>query len=727
MRMKKMKSFCLCLNTRYAILCTIYFIAQCSLPAVNCNAQQWMPLGPFGVPEHTCTDFAAGTGQIRAIAFDPRDPQNIIYVASPFGGLWKTFDGGKNWSNKFSNTDFLPVCAVADIAVNPKKPDIVYIATGEGYTATGNHSAGIYKSVDAGKTFLSTGLKFKWEDEKIIRRLIINPDNPDILFCASNDGVYRTQDAGETWKLVLKKTEAFYTVEFKPDNPNVVYASGKKIYRSKNGGKRWKEISTSFRSLDLLEGPFVSDPVQRINLAVTEADPDLLYAIVATEKAYHFFVFNTLAWQERVTPNDDPRRIPIVVSSSNPDEIYIGQTRIFKSTDGGWNWKLMNNYGQKLHPDIWALEYIPGTDTLCAGTDGGFYITDNGAEKWTELNDGLCLTMSYRIGGSLTNPNLLLVGNQDTGCNYYDGESWKQLCNQCGDGYEQVVDYTNDSILFMVKPNGLVARSKNLGKSWSSIINPTDDHATVYSPFMQHPENDDTIYIGRQHLWMSPNKMGHKNSWKQISDFTNDFCISEWQAIDAAAIAPSAPNTIYCALISYPPPNTEAPDSRLYKTTTGGGIGEGNCPDTTYWKDITPKLDVKTPVSANANIIGIAVSETDENKVWIVYEHFSMATSHINVKMSLDGGTTWKDYSEGLPPYSINCIQYQIGSNDALYIGTDIGCFYRNADMTEWTSFSDQLPNVEVMDMTINYATKKIRCCTYGRGIWECDLVRGKL
>lgn len=180
------------------------------------------------------------------MAFHPTDP-NTFWVGTPAGGLWKTTNGGTSWT---TNTDYFPVLGVSDIAVHPTNADILYLATGDGDLGnlsglTGGaegdtKSIGILITTDGGNTWYTTGLNWNVTDRKLIRRLLINPSNPQILIAAASDGIWRTTDGGATW--FNTQPGYFMDLEYKPGDPSIVYASSfnysgnAKIYRSTDSG-----------------------------------------------------------------------------------------------------------------------------------------------------------------------------------------------------------------------------------------------------------------------------------------------------------------------------------------------------------------------------------------------------------------------------------------------------------------------------------------------------------
>src|ERR1051326_3582350 len=200
------------------------------------DAANWNFIGPHVVPAN-----GGGAGRLNCIAFDPNN-SNIILVGAACGGLWKSVDGGQTWN--VSGTDLLPSLSISDIVIDPSNAQVMYVMTGDKYGihtglfTRGQYSAGILKSTDGGQTWNQTGMNYTLDNKIILQRLIVNPSNTQILFCASLSGLYVSNDGGATW--ALNKSGKFYDIEMNPSNANILYAADSlKIYRSQDGGVNW--------------------------------------------------------------------------------------------------------------------------------------------------------------------------------------------------------------------------------------------------------------------------------------------------------------------------------------------------------------------------------------------------------------------------------------------------------------------------------------------------------
>jgi photosystem II stability/assembly factor-like uncharacterized protein len=230
----------------------------------------WTALGPTGAPTGGLWGTKGGAGRLNFVRVDPSN-SSIIYVGSPDGGLWKTTNGGSTWS---TNTDNLTVIGCTDIAINPTNTQIMYLATGDG-DGSDSYSVGVLKSTDGGTTWNTTGLNWTVTQLRTISKLLIDPNNPAVLLAATSAGIYKTSDSGATW--TQERTGSFKDIEFKPGDPNTVYAVGTSFVKSTDNGNNWTSITNGLPS---------SGSVTRISKAVTAANSDYDYLLVSNDTDY---------------------------------------------------------------------------------------------------------------------------------------------------------------------------------------------------------------------------------------------------------------------------------------------------------------------------------------------------------------------------------------------------------------------------------------------------------
>lgn len=650
----------------------------------------WTALGPFETPTDINSGTRRGSGRVNCIEFHPTNP-NIFYVGAPAGGIWKTTDGGASWA---TTTDELTSMGVSDIAINPLNPDIIYIATGDS-DASDTYSIGILKSIDGGLTWNPTGLVYNVSSFRNMRRLIIHPTNPDILFAATNSGILKTIDGGDNW--TNSQMGHFKDIEFKPGNPSVVYAakySSSQVFKSVDGGDTFVVSSEGL--------PFPD--IGRLEIAVTPADPNYIYALACNSDDYGFLGFyrstdsgenwsemisgsdiNLLGWESDGSDSGGQGwyDLAIAVSPTNENTIYVGGVNLWKSTNGGASWSINGHwYGDNaeyIHADQHTLDYNYITNELYSGNDGGIYKTSDDGNTWVDFSDGLEILQIYKFGTSVTNPNLLITGSQDNGSMKMDNADWYAILG--GDGMECLIDYTNENIMYAEYYYGAMYRSDNAGHDWENIKPSGSGDGDWVTPYVIDPNDPNVLYAGFSEVYKTTNK---GISWNEISGFGGAL-------LKTISVAPSDSKIIYVAT-----------NTAVYRTTSGG----------LSWVNISSGLP------ANYKTY-IAVSQFNPKKVWISHSGY---TTGKRVYVSETGGPPWINYSDGLPNIPINCIVYENNSNEALYAGTDLGVYYRNNSMTEWIPYSEGLPNVIVTEMEIQYTTGKLRAATYGRGVWETDL-----
>ncbi|MBC7872868.1 MAG: hypothetical protein H7Y01_02670, partial [Ferruginibacter sp.] len=640
----------------------------------------WTPLGPFTAPSNFPVGYG-GVGRIDFIRFDPTN-SNIMWAGAPSGGLWKSINGGISWT---TNTDLLTMIGCADVVISPTNTNIMYLATGDkDHFAT--NSIGVLKSTDGGTTWNPTGLSWPVNHYYRIHKLLMHPTNPGIIFVASNVGIYKTTDAGFTW--TLTQAGNFSDIEFKPGTLATIYAvtkSGGLFYKSTDTGETFNNISSGL--------PAAAE-IDRYAIAVTPANPNYVYILAVNKTNFGFYGlyrstnsgnnFSTRSTSPDIIGGNGWYNLSIAINPVNRNDVYVGGIYQYRSTDGGVTWFSIEG----THVDSHALEFLPGSSTtIFSGNDGGIHkSTDNGT-SWNDISNGLTISQIYRLGTSGTDPNLNITGLQDNGTDRLSNDSWTWVLG--GDGMECIIDYNNPDIMYAAYQNGVVNKSIDGGDSFSPIV--YNDGSGInapgawVTPYIIHPTESNTLLVGKDQVYRSRDG---GLIWTQVGSVSAGEIYMR-----ALAYAPSNPDYIYASFLL-----------QFFSTTDGN-----------TFTNRTGTLPV-----GSATIAYIAVSNTNPNKVWVTFSGYADGEK---VYMSDDAGVTWTNYSAGLPNLPANCIVYQNGSNDALYVGTDVGVYYRNNSMSSWQPFFDGLPNVIVNELEIHYGAGKIRAATYGRGLWESDLV----
>lgn len=659
-------------------------------------AANWTALGPTNVPTNGLSYPSAGIGRVNCIEVDPANT-STWWVGTPGGGLWKTTNSGASWT---SNTDALATLGIADIEIDPTNSNIMYIATGDA-DGGDTYSIGLLKSTNGGQTWSTTGLTYATSSYAKIPKILINPTNTSILIVATNSGIFRSTNGGTNFTNVL--SGIFYDLEFKPGDPNTVYAASysgsgtAKMYYSTNGG-------TSFTQATGLP----ASGVLRISAAVSAASPTTVYALLgsSTDYGYKGLYKSTNSGVSYTLVHSSPNilsgdetgasaggqawyDLALAVSPIDANLLYVGGVNVWKSTNGGTSFSITGHWyaGSTgsipfVHADQHELEFFPNSSNIFSCNDGGIrYSTNNGA-LWNDFSNSLQIMQFYRLSGSVQNSNIVYSGAQDNGTHQRNATSWKVVYG--GDGMQPLVDYSNSNIVYASYQYGNLFRSTNGGLSFSSIKPSGSPDGDWITPYALHPTTNTTIYAGYNEIYKSTNS---GTTWTIITSN-----LSAGVNYTGLKTAKSDGNYIYAST-----------NSKLFKTINGG----------TSWTNITSGLPV-----ASASITDFTISSEDPNKIWVTFSGYSAANK---VMYSSNGGSTWTNISSGLPNLPVNCVEYQTGSDNGIYIGTDVGVYYKNNSIA-WQSYMTNLPNVGVRDLEIHYGINKIRAATFGRGLWESDL-----
>lgn len=651
----------------------------------------WTSVGPSST--------TVGIGRADRIAFHPSD-EDIFYVGTPAGGLWRTTDGGSSWE---ALTDHLPSIGISGVVVDWDNPSTIYILTGDGDSANNGgfveqfgyarKSIGVLKSTDSGYTWKPTGTLF--DGEFLGFKLIQSPISSNILLAATSEGIYRTENSGASWTKTF--TGEIFDVEFKPSSNRAYASSANKIYYSLFGGISWVEAD--------LDVPVVSPT--RIELAVTPDASGYVYALVGdtnspgTYGGTYRSTNSGLDYEQRsTTPNIlgseldgtgdnmiSAYAISLAASSADAERVVTGGVRIWTSSNGGIDYPSGET---GYHADIHELAFNPLNDKLYACTDGGIYISDDEGDTWTGYLDGFNTSQMYHMTGTDLDDFYLLAGFQDNGVKLKTGasDSWTHVRNS--DGFD-VSFNPIDKTEFYATINQGARRFWNNGSN-STLITPpaTDWFCTIRA----HVSDENVVFYGSDTIQISNDK---GNTWTPV------LTSGSW----ALETCPSNGNRIYAA------------GDVDYNSSSNGTLSRSNNQGTS-WTSL--ENNPGFPGSASFNkITDIAVDPGDEDFVYVTFGGFF---DGFKVYRSDDAGDNWENYSGSLPNIPINSIIVNDAA-DQVYIGTDVGVFYRHASMNDWMPYNNKLPNVPVTGLFIDENNDILYASTFGRGAWKIDLVDG--
>lgn len=649
------------------------------------QVSNWVPVGPTIVPSQ-----GGGLGRINCVAFHPTN-NNIMYAGSASGGLWKTTNGGSNWTPM---SDDLASLGVSDIVIDHQNANTLFVATGDN-DANDTYSIGIIKSTDGGNTWTTTGLSYTIQEQRRISKLIMDPNNNQIMYAGTNIGLYKTTDGGVTWNKI--RHGSVEDIELNPLNSNTIYIIlGNRPYRSTNAGASFLPTTVSYTS-----------SVDRAKLAVTPADTSYVYLLTSknSDDSFEGLYLSTDGGSTYTKKSSSPNilgysstgavgsgiswyAMALAVSPTNKNEVFAASVNIWKSTNAGASWAIKAHwYGaggiSYVHADVHELTYNENTNALWVCSDGGLDVTTDNGANWTQKNTGLMISQIYRLSVSDQDGHRVLTGWQDNGTHLKTQTGWSHELG--GDGMECIISHVNYNYLYGESQYGNISRSTNGGISWSNISSSIGEEGHWVTPYVMHPTNQNILYAGYDNIYKTTDK---GNTWTNLTNNTNTSYYKKYRAL---AISESDPNYLY------------ASDYYDIYRSTDGGLTWTNCSGNLPSREISY----------------ITIHPDNPNIVYVTMLGF---VNGEKVYVSRNKGTSWINISGNLPNIPANTLVFEKGSNGGIYVGTDVGVYYRDSTLANWIPFMDGLPNVIISELEINYAGHAIIAATYGRGLWSSDL-----
>ncbi|MDX2304938.1 MAG: hypothetical protein NW226_19160 [Microscillaceae bacterium] len=689
---------------------------------------------------------AGMSGRITAIDAQVSNPQ-VIYAGAASGGLWKTEDGGISWKPIFEKEK---VAAIGAIAINQNHPDIVWAGTGEG-NPRNSHTGGygIYKSLDAGKTWKCMGL----EKTKNIHRIIVSKDNPDVVYVAAigspwgahaERGVFKTTDGGKTWKNVLFTNSQSGTADMvvDPQNPNKILVAmwehkrdpwffksggeGSGLYLTYDGGESWKKLSSKE---GLPEGE-----LGRMGLAFAPSNPKIVYAIIESKKNAIYKSVNGGENWSKVTDNgrfgDRPFYYSeIYVDPKNENRLYSLFTYVSKSEDGGKTWNVIADYGNGVHPDHHAFWIDPNDpDFLIDGNDGGLFISRDQGKNW-RFAENIPVGQFYHVNVDLETPYNVYGGMQDNGSWRGPAYVWrtKGIRNSYwdeimfGDGFDAVPDPKNPRYAYGMSQQGNVGRI-DLQTGLTRAIQPVHPDGVYLrynwnSAIAVDPIDNKTVYFGSQFVHKSTD---YGNNWEIISpDLTTNDPSKQKQTESGGLTydATGAENHTTILAIS-PSPVQEGviwvgtDDGNLQLTQDGGKT----------WTNLIKNIK---GVPANSWIPQIKASNKNAGEALVVINNYRRDDMTPYVFQTKDFGKTWKRIADESKVwgYALAIVQDPIEPK-LMFLGTEFGLYVSIDEGNTWTQWTNEYPTVSTMDLVIHPREHDLVIGTFGRAIYVLDDIR---
>jgi len=643
----------------------------------------WTFIGPRPMSSEYWSGEGNAGGHINAIAPHPTDP-NTVYIAADSGGVWKTTDGGTNWTPL---TDQLSIMNHGAVALDPQSPNTVYIGTGA--YQSGSSGDGIFRSLDAGATWNQIATTGQVGNQ--VTEIVVHPTDSNVIHATTSSGYYRSLDGGASWSQRL--SGVCTALEVNPTTPDTLYVgrSGQGVYRSTNGGT----------SLTKLAGGLPASGFSTVVMDLCKGNPQVLYAALVNggslQGLYRTADGGTTWTKKTATPNfPSPQgswNAYVGVDPTNENTAFCGGVDsryavagIIKTTDGGNTWVEKAATAPTVHPDHHCIAFGP-TGTIWEGNDGGIYKSTNGGNTWSNMNATLGASQIYNIVVHPTSLNRALGGTQDNGTPEKTGSSltWPQL--QVGDGGFSVIDSSVTTRRYTTYVYLDVTRWNN--SSGTGITGPWGSDPTNFiAPLVGDPNSTTTLLGGTNRIWRTTNASTGTPTWTAISTST----VAGGGTINAIAVAKGASNTIYSG----------SSTGKVYVTTNAS-----------TWNNRSTGLPAQ-------EISDIVISPYDAGTAYVSF----YKTINARVFKTTDYGVTWTDATGTLiTGVSANALAVDFDAvPPALYVGAGAGLYMTLDSGATWIKNDASLPNVNVADLWLDAANRVLTAGTYGRGAWKATL-----
>ncbi len=764
------------------------FAQEAEEPLVNqsddpiLRAFSWRQIGPYGQG-----------GRVNDLAVHPENP-HTYFVGFATGGLWKTTNNGTTFRPVF---DSHGTHSVGALAISPANPEIVWVGTGEANNRqSSSFGDGIYKSTDGGETFTHMGLR----ETQTISRVIAHPDDADVAWVAANGhlfganperGVFKTIDGGRTWNHVLSVDDDTGATDLvlHPTNPNTLFAAtyqrrrtsccfvgggpGSGIWRSDDGGDTWTRLSGN----GLPRGT-----MGRVALAVTPADPDVVYAqievaadreepLTQEERAelealndqdeplppddqYNGIWRSTdggATWEFRSNENGRPMYFSqIRVDPNDRDVVYVVDQRVHKSVDGAETFERLDGYG---HVDQHAMWINPeNSNHLLIGNDGSIDVSYDQGETW-EAFRRWAMGQPYHASVDMRRPYYVCTGLQDNGswCGPSGvrggdmlSEDWYRVGG--GDGFYTAVDPTDHTVVYAESQNGNIRRlSLATGEGGSirpraptdnssrSNIVPTPEVNTEIrwnwnTPFILSPHNPDVVYAAGNRLFRS---MDRGDTWTMSEDLTRNV---DRDQVDVMGYANSLPR---CNRMDRGGECILSRNDGVSRFSTGVSLAESPLVPGLLWVGTD---DGNIQVSRDGGATWAEVGRNIPGGTMGYYvsrveaSHFDAATAYASVDghksgdlrpfvyVTRDYGESWESITSNLPEYgNVNTVRQDPHNAQLLYAGTEFGFFVSLDEGGTWRPFMSGLPVVRIDDVVVHPRDGDLVLATHGRSVLIAD------
>ncbi len=719
-----------------ALLCAFTLLGQAQTDLSLFEPMEPRSLGPAGM-----------SGRVTSIDV-VRHNRNVIYAGTASGGLWKSVSAGTRWEPIFENED---VASIGVVTIDPSNSSVIWVGTGEGNPRNSlNSGYGVYRSLDAGRTWRHMGL----EKTKNIHRLIVHPDNPDVIWVgaigspwASHEerGVYKSTDGGKSWRKVLYDVSGAGIADLviDPTNPNKLVAAmwehrrdpwffnsggpASGIYISHDGGETW-DRKTSEHGLP-------KGDMGRIGLAIAPSMPDRMYAYVESkENAIYRSDDGGNEWY-RISKKGDSQignrpfyYANLFVDPENENRVYSLHTFVTSSEDGGKNWGMfvdpsyihVDNHAFYIHPD--------DPNFIVLGNDGGMEVSTDRGGSW-QYSENLPIGQFYHVNYDMETPYNVMGGMQDNGA--WLGPSqllkqggirnsyWERIVG--GDGFDVVPDPLDTRYGYSLSQGANIRRydretgqmlgirpehpdGDRLRWNWNAGVN--------IDPFDQK-----TVYLGSQYLFKSSD---HGQNWEIISpDLTTNDPEKQKQLETGGLNYDNSGAEMHTTITVVEP-------STLEQGVIWVGTDDGNVQLTRNageeWTNSAGKFK---DLPDNAWVQQIKASTYEAGTAFVVFDDHRRDNWTPYVYRTTNYGRSWQRIvsEEDVFGFALSFVQDPVEPN-LMFLGTETGLYVSMDGSKSWAKWTHGFPTVPTMDLAIHPREHDLIIGTFGRSIWILDDIR---
>ena len=728
--------------------------------AVPALAQKKKPADTPAAPKHYLDTVSIGlswrsvgpavtSGRVGDFAVHP-DNRSVYYVATASGGVWKTVNAGTTYEPVFDGQGSY---SIGCITLDPTNPSTVWVGTGENNNQRSvGYGDGVYRSRDGGKSWEHLGLK----NSEHIGKIIVDPRNSEVVYVAAigplwseggDRGLYKTTDGGKTWEQVLKNNKGESLLDthtgvtdliMDPRNPEVLYAAafqrrrhvftyvgggpGSTIYKSTDGGKTWAKAAAGLPGGDL----------GRIGLAISPANPEIIYAMVEASSGGGFFKSTDrgASWEKQSGYSTAGNYYSeIFAHPTEPNTVIAMDVFNQISRDGGKSWTGLGE--QYKHVDNHVIWVDPkDANYFLAGCDGGIYESFDAGKTW-KFHGNLPVTQFYKVevdntqpfyhihGGtqdnfSLGGPSRTRNGHGITNADWY--------VTSLGDGFESQIDPENPDIVYAQAQYGVLVRyDRKTGEMTGIQPKPGDGENNFRwnwdAPLAVSKHAPTRLYFSANKVFRTDDR---GNTWKAISgDLTRQIdrntlpVMGRIQSIDA--VAKNQSTSEYGNIVAF----SESPinENLLYAGTDDGLIQITQDGGRTWTKvDKFPGVPDMTYVNM------LIASRHDENVVYACFNNHKRGDFKPYLFKSNDKGRTWTSIAANLPERgSVYSIAEDYVAPGLLFVGTEFSFFFTVDGGQYWKKLSGGLPTIAVRDIAIQQRENDLVLATFGRGFYVLD------